>query len=153
MCLRAPSAISVLSTLSKILKFCPRALSVQSLIFCRPATFFSFMWWALVVLQERPFKSTLSASISHPVGCLLPYYIAFLPPLPCFALHPPLLLLLLQNKTLQYMGGSQQAGRLLLSPLTSNYCSVLLHCTTREMPIRPALMASVSNQSTGEVRV
>ena len=43
------------------------------------ATFFSFMW---PPVQERPFKSTLSAAISHPVGCLLPYYIAFLPTIP-----------------------------------------------------------------------
>ena len=35
----------------------------------------------------------------------------------------------------------------LCSILTSNYCSVLLQIA-REMPIRPALMASVSNQST-----
>ena len=79
-------------------------------------------------LQERPFKSTVSASISHPVGCLLPYYIAFLPPL---ALHWAL----------------RQCVSKLCSTLTSNYCSVLLQIA-REMPIRPALMASVSNQST-----
>ena len=68
--------------------FCPSALSDilskctlwyfdhsdHSLILCSAATFFSFMW----APQERPFKSTLSAAISHPVGCLLPYYIAFL---------------------------------------------------------------------------
>ena len=58
-------------------------------ICCIPDTFFwPAMWPTVQGVQERPFKSRDSAAVSHPAGCLLPYYIAFLPPTqPTFTLN------------------------------------------------------------------